>query len=324
MLDVHQINVFLIAAQQMNFSEAARRLHMSQPSVSQHIQALEHHFGMQLFERRGRHLALTEAGQTLLPLARQLVNLSIQIEESIESLHGEIAGHLTIGCCTTAGRYLLPKLLARFREIHPGVQVTCYVTDQHTALEMQNEGKLQLTVVSERAYSKDMEFRKFITDPVILVVPPAHSWAERASIEPQDLPQADFIVREETSGTRRAVAQAFTNVGMNPDDLNVIMTLGTSQAISIAVQEGIGVAFLTRMAADDAVRRGDIVQVQVNGMEISQDVWVGRNVHHPATRAQNAFWEFVNDPENELLINLRRGGEVGQTLCVVADDAEEE
>ena len=111
---------------------------------------------------------------------------------------------------------------------------------------------------------------------------------------------------------------------MNPDDLNVIMTLGTSQAISIAVQEGIGVAFLTRMAADDAVRRGDIVQVQVNGMEISQDVWVGRNVHHPATRAQNAFWEFVNDPENELLINLRRGGEVGQTLCVVADDAEEE
>jgi DNA-binding transcriptional LysR family regulator len=305
-LDVHQINVFLIAAQQMNFSEAARRLHMSQPSVSQHIQALESHFGMDLFERRGRHLSLTEAGQTLLPLARQLVNSSIQIEETIESLHGEIAGHLTIGCCTTAGRYLLPRLLARFREIHPNVQVTCHVTDQQTALTMQNEGKLHITVVSECEYSKDMEFRKFITDSVILVVPPSHPWAQRDFIEPAELSEADFVVREETSGTRRAVAQACTNVGIHPDELNVIMTLGTSQAISIAVQEGIGVAFITRLAANDAIQRGDLVNVPVKGMEITQDVWVGRNVLHPATRAQNAFWDFVNDPKNELLIDLRR------------------
>jgi DNA-binding transcriptional LysR family regulator len=322
MLDVHQINVFLIAAQQMNFSEAARRLHMSQPSVSQHIQALENHFGTELFERRGRHLSLTEAGQTLLPLARQLVNLSIQVDETIESLHGEIAGHLIIGCCTTAGRYLLPRLLARFRELHPNVQVTCHVTDQHTAMNMQNEGKLHITVVSERAYSKDMEFRKFVTDPVILIVPASHPWAKRESIEPKELSEADFIVREETSGTRRAVAQACTNVGMNPDELNVIMTLGTSQAISIAVQEGIGVAFITRLAANDAIQRGDLVHVRVTGMEIAQDVWVGRNILHPATRAQNAFWDFVNDPANELLINLR-SDEVADEFCMHVDNAEE-
>ena len=98
MLDAHQLNVFLIAAQQLNFSEAARRLNMTQPSVSQHIQSLEKYFGMPLFERRGRHLALTEAGSTLLPMARQIVSqvLSEKVadgymtEEDAISLAGRI------------------------------------------------------------------------------------------------------------------------------------------------------------------------------------------------------------------------------------------
>jgi DNA-binding transcriptional LysR family regulator len=308
MIDAHQMNVFMVAAQELNFSAAARRLNMTQPSVSQHIQTLEQRFKCRLFERKGRHLSLTSAGETLLPLAQRMVNLSIHIEETMASLQGQVHGHLIIGCCTTAGRFLLPKLLARFRERYPNVSVTCYVTDQRTACAMLVEGRLHLTVASDRQVSKDMEYLRFVVDPVVLVVWPDHPWAERKSIEPQALLEAEFVAREENSGTMMAVANALPEVGLSIDQLSINMVLGSSSSVALAVQERIGVAFLTRLAVQQALERGDLVQVEVKGLEMWQEVWIGRNVHQPATQAQSAFWEFIVDPANEILKNLRRNG----------------
>jgi DNA-binding transcriptional LysR family regulator len=305
MLDAHQLNVFQVAAQALNFSEAARRLHMSQPSVSQHIQSLEQRFGTQLFERKGRHLTLTEAGETLLPLAREMVNRSIHIEETMASLRGDVYGHLTIACCTTAGRFLLPKLLARFREIYPHVQVTCHVTDQETGLGLLCDGKLHIAVASDREAAQYLEYRRFITDPVILVVNPSHPWANRREIEPEELLEVEFISREMSSGTTKAVSEGLANLGMSFDQLKTVMVLGTSQAISMAVQEGVGVAFITRLAVESALNRGDLVQIAVRGLELTQEVWVGKNGYFPSTQAQSAFWNFVNDPENVVLKSLR-------------------
>ena len=305
MLDAHQMNVFLVAAQTLNFSEAARRLNMSQPSVSQHIQALENRFGCALVLRKGRHLTLTDAGEALLPLTRQMVNLSINIEETMASLHGSVHGHLVIGCCTTAGRFLLPRLLAKFREDNPNVQVTCHVTDQETAMRRLSEGKLHLAVASDRDIAKDAEFIRFLTDPVILVVHPSHPWASRGVIEPEELREAKFISREEGSGTQQAVAQALPEVGLSIDELNTIMILGTSSSIAMAVTEGVGVAFLTKLAVEGGLERGELVEVEVRGLDMVQEVWLGRYVHQPATQAQGAFWEFVCDPGNEILVDIR-------------------
>ena len=121
MLDVHQLNVFLAAAEALNFTQAAQRLHMTQPSVSQHIQALERHFDLPLFIRSGRSLELTDAGLALAPLARDAVSLSIRIDETMESLKGDIYGHLIVGCTTTPGKYILPQVLAQFHRKFPQV-----------------------------------------------------------------------------------------------------------------------------------------------------------------------------------------------------------
>jgi len=109
------MNVFLTAAETQNFSEAARQLHMTQPAVSMQIQSLEQRLGVDLFERSGRRIQLSEAGETLMPMARELVSMALTIEEAIKSLGGEVVGHLKLGCSTTAGKYILPQLIARFR-----------------------------------------------------------------------------------------------------------------------------------------------------------------------------------------------------------------
>ncbi|NIM93962.1 MAG: LysR family transcriptional regulator [Anaerolineales bacterium] len=304
MLDAHQLNIFYVAAQTLNFSEAARRLHMTQPSVSQHIQSLEQRLGVLLFHRSGRHLSLTEAGEALLPLAREMVMQSIQIEETMASLHGDVYGHLHFGCSTNAGKYILPKLLAGFRKQYPNVKITCHVKDSQTALEMLMEGEVHIALSHERLTVRDVEFRKFMDDPVYLIVPPYHSWAERGEIEPLDLLEGEFIMREEHSGIRQVVFHALPEVGLSEDQLQIIMILENSEAIGLAVAEGIGVSFLSRLVVEALIKRGELMRVRVKGLELLQEIWIGRNLNQAATQAQIAFWEFVHDPNNELVLEL--------------------
>lgn len=293
MLDAHQLNVFLVAAETLNFTEAAQKLHMSQPSVSQHIQSLEQQFGLTLFNRAGRHLELTDAGVALVPLAREMVGRCVQIKETMESLKGEVYGHMLVGCSTTPGKYVLPQLLAEFHRHHPRVRVTCQIAPQKTALQMLCDGEVHFALASEYLIScKDVEFRQFMTDPVVLLCPLNHPWATRQEIEPEELREADFIVREENSGTRNTVRSALETHDLAEDELNVLLTLGSSEAIAIAIQEGIGVGFVSSMVYTRLVEHR-VATVQVRGMNIEREIYFGRNTRIPASAAQSAFWGFL-------------------------------
>ena len=121
MLNLSELNVFLVAAEGGNFSEAGRRLHLSQPAISQTISNLEKDMGMDLFERMGRTQRLTEAGQVLKPMALELIAGAKRVQETMATLQGEVVGELNIGCSTASGKYLLPGLIARFRRQFPRV-----------------------------------------------------------------------------------------------------------------------------------------------------------------------------------------------------------
>ena len=295
MLDAHQLHVFLAAAETLNFSLAAKRLHMTQPSVSQHVQTLEQHFNTPLFLRSGRHVELTDAGQALLPLARDMVSLSVRIDETMRSLKGDVCGHLMVGCSTTPGKYIVPHLLAEFLREHPHVQASCYVMSRQNALQLLSKGDVHLALASARDFSRDFEFRKFLTDDITLIAPLNHSWASRGEIDSEELLDANFILREEGSGTYNSVRDGLLGVGISMDQLRTVLTLGNSEAIALAVQEGIGVGFVSEMVVTRLVK-DRVAMVQVRGLELSQDIYIGRHVHRPATAAQNAFWNFVTAP----------------------------
>lgn len=304
MLDTHQLQVFLAAAETLNFSRAAERLHLSQPSVTQHIQLLEAHFGMPLFLRAGRRVSLTEAGARLVPLARELVLASIRTDEIMDSLKGEVHGELRIGCSTTPGKYVLPPLLAEFMRHYPRVEAEVNVTSRDRALRMLRDGRVHLALSSVFEYSSEIEFHRFITEPIVLITPLDHPWAQRSEIEPDELMDMRFILREETSGTYTVLRDGLAKIGINITTLNRVLTLGNSEAIAFAVQEGIGVGFVSRLVARRIVRNS-VAQVHVKSLDLSQDVYIGRHLGHPATSAQAAFWQFVTDPNNLVLERLR-------------------
>lgn len=293
MLEVYEMQIFLMAAETGSFSEAGRRLQMSQPAVSMQIRALEKRLNTPLFNRSGRHINLTETGQALVPMARRLVNLSIHIEETIASLQGEVVGLLQLACSTTAGKYVLPKMIAGFMEKYPLTQVTCHVVNRVTALEMLLESSAHVAITSLREISRELEYRPFITDDVILIVPPGHPWAHERPLRPAQLPGGKFIRRELHSGTIQTVTEGLAGHGMSLNDLPTVMTLGNSEAICMAVGEGIGAAFISRRAATESILMGKLVEVPVLGMPMSQQLYMVRHSGFMMPTAQAAFWEYA-------------------------------
>lgn len=304
MLDVYELNVFLTAAETENFSEAARQLSLTQPAVSMQIRALEKKLGVELFHRAGRTLALTEQGKVLMSMARDMVNHAIQIEEEIESLKGEVVGHLKIGCSTTTGKYFLPHLAARFRRRYPAVQMTIYNHSRPVVLDELAEGSVQLAVVSAEPTCKDIKYHHFFTDHVVLIVPTGHAWAERDVIAPEELQGVNLILRDQQSGTREEVESALEAAGLRLGDLKVVMEVGNSEAISMAVEEGIGVAFVSRTVARRGIELGKMKEVRVAGFSLDREVFIAHSLRHPATRAQTEFWDFIQEPENQTLLQL--------------------
>jgi len=300
MLDIHKLNIFLVAAETLNFTHTAKKLRMTQPSVSQHIQALEDHFHTPLFLRTGRRLELSTAGFSLIPLAREAVRLSIQIDETITSLNGELQGHLHVGCSTSIGKYILPNLLARFHQKHPRIKVTCKVASEKTALEMLFREEAHLTLSSfPEHFSHHLESQMFVRDTIRLIAPLDHPWANASKIDIEDLLDTEFILREEESGTYHAVETALGKVDISIKELPILLTFGNSEAIALSVREGIGVGFVSEMIID-IFGKDQVACIDTFDVNIFRDIYINRKQSLNHSVPLCAFWDFlqeINYPE---------------------------
>jgi DNA-binding transcriptional LysR family regulator len=301
MLDTHRLRVFLIAAETLNFSVAAKRLNMTQPSVSQHIQALEQQFGTELFVRSSRRLCLTEAGAILVPMAEKMVTMSMHAQEVMSNLKGEVHGHLQVGCSTTPGKYILPKLLSKFIHLYPQVKASCQVHSRQEALKQLSEGKVHLALASTHEFDKDCEFFKLYKDKIVLIAPLDHPWATNGSADLYELLDARVILREEDSGTYSVIKQGLENAGMRIEDLHPVLTLSNAEAIAMAVQEGLGIGFVSEVVVSRLVAER-VATIHVEGLseQLQQEIYIGRNMLQPSTVAQKAFWDFVTSPTNQI------------------------
>jgi DNA-binding transcriptional LysR family regulator len=303
MIDLQKIETFLCAAEKLNISEAAKQLHLSQPTLSRQIKLLEQELGATLFTRNNTGLQLTEAGQLLLPWARRLLHDSANLESMMASLQ-EVAGELRIACSTTAGKYVLPLLAARFRLRYPGIQVRIPAcASEKVAIDLL-DGDAHLGVLSREVGDENLEIQEFFHDKIILIVPVNHRWAPRTSIEPSEVIEESIIMREPTSGTRRVVLGELAKHDISLEDLNIFMELGNAEAIVHTVADGYGVAFVSELSASCPLERGNVVAIPVEGLNLQRTIYMVRKRIGDSYRPRDAFWSFVHAPENADLLKL--------------------
>lgn len=301
MLELHELQVFLVAAETQNFSETGRILQISQPAVSGHIQSLEQRLKTQLFDRTGRNIRLNDVGEALVPMVRNLLKEAQQLEEFVALRLGAVLGQLTIGCSTAAGKYILPRLMARFLDEHPDVHIICDVGPRGRALDRLSAGEIDLAVSSLRVPRRNIEYEHFADDLLALIVPVDHPWASQGCITVDDLVEHPLVMRESGSGTSITINRELAQHDMSIDMLRVHLVLGNTESIVQAVIEGIGPAFVSRLSAIFALERNLAVEVPVEGLRLIQRLYMARHTGFHATEVQRAFWDFAFAPENDLL-----------------------
>lgn len=303
-MELTRLRIFAHCAENLNFSQTAREMHISQPTVSHHIKLLEQEAGVSLFERSGGGLQLTEEGRAMLPWVRKLLREAMRLDQMVASLQDNIVGHLRIACSTTTGKYILPQFAARFHERHKRVHVSILRCTAEDVVPSLMEEEANLGVVSYDACTGDLECQGFFRDHIILIAPPDHPWAAGELIEPYELIDQPIIVRESTSGTRRVMLAELGKHDIALDDLNVFLEVGNAEAIVKAVEAGYGVAFTSRLAAEWALQRRSVVGIRVVGMDMHRKVYMVRKSIQTPSRAVEAFWGFVHDPLNQDLISM--------------------
>jgi len=303
-MDLQRLESFLLAAEALSFSEAAKQLRITQPTISYHIKMLETELGVELFDRSTPKLRLTEAGRFLLPWTRRLIHDSRDLQSMASSIQDGVAGHLRIACSTTAGKYILPQLAARFSKRHPGLRVSILACTPDRAIPQLQGGEADLAVVSYEPRGETLESQEFFRDAITLIVSSSHPWAFRTAIDPGDLLSENIIMREPTSGTRRVMLSELAKFDISLDDLSVFLELGNAEAIVRTVAAGYGISFVSTLASACPLDRGNIVDVVVNGLNLRRTIYMVRSRLEASSRPQEAFWGFVHDESNADLLHL--------------------
>ena len=171
MLELSTLRVFLAAAEEKNFSQAARRLHLSQSAVSQNIQTLEHAYGIDLFLRRGRSVALSEAGEAILPMVRGVLRSARLLEDTLQNINAvDVGGELLIGCSTSAGKYLMPALLSMFQLEYPAVHPRVKIMSRDGIFERLLQQVIPMGASSKLFEHREIDCQPLFEDRIILIV----------------------------------------------------------------------------------------------------------------------------------------------------------
>jgi DNA-binding transcriptional LysR family regulator len=304
MINVPELKVFVTAAEELNFSRAAQRLHLSQSAVSQNIQSIERTYRVELFVRHGRSVQLSEAGLAILPMARDVLNAARLLEDALVNVNGDVAGELIIGCAATSGRYFIPNLLASFQRDYPHVRTRVSLMRRQDAVEGLLEQTLNLGVIGRWVEHRELECQLMLEDRVILIVPAQHPWAGLEKVKPEDVLEQPFISRETNSGTFEVLFDNLRRRGLDPDNLNVVTQLGDAEAVQMAVEKGIGITFISEMMASRSLALGRVKKVAVEGFDIIQPVYLVRHVSRMFTHAETKLWEYVQLHHDELTADL--------------------
>ncbi len=259
-----RLQVFHTVARLLSFTKAADALHMTQPAVTFQVRQLEEYFNTRLFDRTHNRITLTEVGEKVYEYAETIFEQYALMENTVKEMTGDINGVLMIGASTTIAEYMLPVLLGDFKIKYPDVRIRLRVSNTEEIVSMVESNTIDLGVVEAPVTNKSLVVTLCRMDRLVAIVPPRHPLAEYQEVSVEDLVNYPYISREEGSGTREVINDYFARAGLPLYKLNIVMELGSPEAIKGAVTSGMGVSILSRAAIQKDLQLGLLQEVRLN------------------------------------------------------------
>jgi DNA-binding transcriptional LysR family regulator len=262
---LRQIEVFVATAQKGNVTQAAGALGMTQSAASMALAEFESQLGTRLFDRIGKRLALNEDGRTLYPQAVEMIERAHELEQAFGQAGRPV--DLRLAGSSTIGNYLLPQLIGRFRQQRPGSRFELEVGNTRMVMQRVLQFEVDVGFVEGPCMDPDIDAIFWRTDELAICARPDSPLARPGAATVEALRAADWILRERGSGTREVVEQLLTS---QLGDIKLAMELGGTEAIKRAVEAGIGISCLPKVALLGAVERGNLVELDTPFLKLTR------------------------------------------------------
>ena len=264
MVNLDQLRIFQAVAETQSFTRAAAVVHLTQPGISKHIKQMEEYYGLPLFDRLGKKVALTQAGEILFEATREIMASITSAEQRIEDLKGLRGGRLRLAASFPIGIYFLPGVLATFRKQYPGIAVTLDISLGERIVARILANKVDLGLVSHAVDDPRLVCEEFMTDDLVGIVPRSHPWAKKKTIKPCDLLRETLIVAAPGAGIRAVVEERLREQRIVLSD---VLDFGNLEGVKRAVEAGLGVSIQPRTVVQREIADGALVCLTVSGMD---------------------------------------------------------
>jgi len=282
MLNLDQLRIFRAVAPSLSFTHAAEMVNLTQPGISKHVKQIEEHFGILLFDRSGKKVALTEAGEVLFEATQEVMATIEAAERRIDDLKGLRGGRLRVGSSFPVGVYFLPKVLAEFRGRYPAVEMALEICLSETVEDKLLANELDLGLMSISPRDPRIVARAFLRDEIVAIVPPGHRWDGKRMIAPQELAEETFIVAAQGAGTRAIMEWRLRALGIG---LSKLLEFGNLEGVKHAVEAGLGISAQARIVVRREVEAGTLRAIRLGGMDTDIEFFLARRKNTHLTHA---------------------------------------
>ena len=273
-MNLNQLKIFYLAAKQGSLSAAATALYITQPAVTKGIQRLQEHYEIKLFNRFGKKMALTDAGEVLYGIAESIFELENQAEESLRDFQQRKRGFIQILSSESFGSYYLPFIVNRFSKENPRIRVSVNLLPTEQVVEKTATLACDLGFISYPVPHKKLCMREVLEDSYQIIVPAGHPLAAKSVIEPEDLSGQSLIVHEKGSAPRKSTEEFLRRHKIT---IPIPLELSNNEAIKTAVEEGLGVAVITRRVVSKEIEMGTLRAIPLSDPAMKRKFYL---IHH--------------------------------------------
>jgi DNA-binding transcriptional LysR family regulator len=290
-MDIHQLRVFTSVFKNRSFSKASQDLHLTQPTISNHIKALEDEFACRLFDRMGRTIIPTKEAEVLYSQSTEIIEKAEALKDALGELKKEATGKLIIGASTIPGVYLMPRIMSEFQKKYPAISFQILIADSGGIIESISRHELILGIVGAKLGNEQINYIPFVEDELIVVSAPSKTGKSRIALrELIDLP---MVFREEGSGTRKEAERFLEMKGLSFENMKVAGIFGSTDAVKQAVKAGLGVSIISKFSVADELDHKLLEEIKLTDIEMKRNFYIVTHRKRTLPRLYDIFLQHI-------------------------------
>ena len=291
---INQVEAFVNVVKYKSFSQAARKLYLSQPTISSHIKSLEAEFGVQLLVRTTKDVVLSDAGKIFYDYALELIHIRDVAYMKMKAYTNEIKGNLRLAASTVPAQYILPELLESVRKENTDIQFTINEMDSQSVISCLDRFDADLGFTGMSLPDSRINFIPIVEDRLVLITPNTAFYRHFEGKFPINLiTKTPFVWRTQGSGTRRAASLFLDSIGIDETDLNIVSEMPSTESIKQAVFRNLGLSFISRKAAEDYVKFGYLLEFDFDSDLLNRSIYVAHHKNIMFSPTADYFFDFI-------------------------------